>query len=177
VNVLSFIVRVTDELEYYGDMHNSQTHYKKVVPLNGATCNIPIKIETLQVYFAYLIYALCVCPLCYGRRQVNNPFPPIPVATSHHRFLRYTGSRHGIFHAIALCCSSPADSFRTWFENVAAPSRSTMFGRTQARKIPSLPASPFSLNQHPWRPPTQLSTRGTYKLVEFLFLSVCRVLP
>jgi hypothetical protein len=69
--------------------------------------------------------------------------------------LRYTGSRHvAIFHATALCCSSPASSFWTRFENVAAPSRSAVFGHTQARKMLSLLASPFSLNLQPWRPPT-----------------------
>jgi hypothetical protein len=69
--------------------------------------------------------------------------------------LRYTGTRRiGIFHAIALYCSSPAGLFRTWFENVGAPSRSTVFGHTEARTTPSLLASPFSLNLHPCRPPT-----------------------
>jgi hypothetical protein len=66
------------------------------------------------------------------------------------RLLRYAGTRHvGIFHTIALCCSSSAGSFRAWFENVAAPSRSTVFGHTQARTMPSLLASPFSPNLHP----------------------------
>jgi hypothetical protein len=45
-------------------------------------------------------------------------------------------------------------SFPNLFENVAAPSLSTVFGQTQARKMLSQLASPFSLNLHPWRPPT-----------------------
>jgi hypothetical protein len=44
--------------------------------------------------------------------------------------------------------------FPNLFENVAAPSLSTVFGHTQARKMPSLLASPFLLNLHPWRSPT-----------------------
>jgi hypothetical protein len=119
-------------------------------------CYIPRERETLLVYFAYLIYALCVRPLCRGRRQADKPFPPIPAAASHNMaaIIRFRTRHVGIFHTIALRCSSPAGPLRTWFENVAAPSRSTMFGHTQARKMPSLFASPFSLNLRPWRPPT-----------------------
>jgi hypothetical protein len=42
----------------------------------------------------------------------------------------------------------------------------------QACKMPSLLASPFSLNLHPWLPPTQLSTRGMYKQTWRVSLSI-----
>jgi hypothetical protein len=38
--------------------------------------------------------------------------------------------------------------------------------------MPSLIATPFSLNLHPWRPPTELSTRGTYKKTWKVSLSI-----
>jgi hypothetical protein len=53
------------------------------------TCDIPIGGETLQVCFAYLINSLCVLPLWHGRRQADNPFPPIPSPASYDRFLRW----------------------------------------------------------------------------------------
>jgi hypothetical protein len=43
--------------------------------------HMPIEIKTLQVYFAYLINALRVRALRRGRRQADNPFPPIPATT------------------------------------------------------------------------------------------------
>jgi hypothetical protein len=53
------------------------------------TCDIPIEREPLEVYFAYLINALYVCPLWRSRRQADNPFPSLPDAASHDRFLRW----------------------------------------------------------------------------------------
>jgi hypothetical protein len=65
--------------------------HKKMLHLaqRMVTRDIPIERETLQVYFAYLINAICVRPVGRGRRLAYNPFPPIPAAASHDRFLRW----------------------------------------------------------------------------------------
>jgi hypothetical protein len=40
-----------------------------------------LKMEGVRLlFFAYLVSALGVRPLWHGRRQVDNPFPPIPAA-------------------------------------------------------------------------------------------------
>jgi hypothetical protein len=53
------------------------------------TCDMPIEREALRIYFAYVMNALCVGPLWRGRRQADNPFPPIPASASHDRSLRW----------------------------------------------------------------------------------------
>ena len=50
------------------------------------TCDLHIEKETLQIFSACLISALCVRPLWHGRRQADNPFPPVSAAACHDRF-------------------------------------------------------------------------------------------
>jgi hypothetical protein len=83
------------------------------------------------------------------RSTISSEGPGRPGRFAIHRHL----SRWN-FSYYCLCRSSPAGPFRTCFENVATPSRSTVLEHTQARKMPSLLASPFSLNLHPLLPPT-----------------------
>jgi hypothetical protein len=69
------------------------------------TCDILTERETLQVYFAYLINALYVRPFWRGRRQADNPLPPIPAVASHDRFLRW--KRWFVFVPVTLECFIP----------------------------------------------------------------------
>jgi hypothetical protein len=116
----------------YGIFHNSLTHCKELVHVNGAMDGNMRHTDRRRNSPSLF----CILPPLRG--YVETPpshDPPSPLkGLVGLRVLRYTGTRHiGIFHTIALCCFSPAGPFRTWFENVAAPSRSIVFGHTQAR--------------------------------------------
>jgi hypothetical protein len=53
------------------------------------TCDLQMDRETPQVFFAYFVSALGVRPLWHGRRQFDNPFPPISAAAGHNRFQKW----------------------------------------------------------------------------------------
>lgn len=53
----------------------------------------------------------------------------------------------GILSTTGRCASSPAGTFQSWSGNFAAQPQLTVFGRTQARKKPSLLPSPSNLNK------------------------------
>ena len=62
-------------------------------------------------------------------------------------FATHRHSSPGILSTIYRCSSSPAGTFRSWSGNFAAQPQLTVFGRTQARKKPSVLPSPSNLTQ------------------------------
>jgi hypothetical protein len=147
----------------YRVIHNSLTHYKISVHLNEAKDG-NMRYTDIKRNYPSLFCIPHKCSMC-------SPFVTLqtssrPSISAHTRrsisrsILEIAAMIHlrtchaGTVRTIALYCSLPAGPFQIWFENVAAPSRWTVFGHAQARKMSSLLASPFSFNQHPWRPPT-----------------------
>jgi hypothetical protein len=157
---------------------------KKLVHLNGAKDgNIPVERETLQVYFAYLINALCVLPLWRGSRQGDNPLPPIRAAASHDRFLRWRFAIHRypsrwnfLYHCFVVFftggsfpnlvrkrrCTVTIDCFR------AHSSTQNAFSARVAIFTQPAPLAATDVTKHP---------RQVQTLREFLFLPLCRMLP
>jgi hypothetical protein len=76
----------------YRVIHNCLTHFIKLVHLNGRKfCNMwPTDGKRNSSNFLlYLVSAVCVCCLWHGRLQADYPFPPIPAAACHDRYLRW----------------------------------------------------------------------------------------
>ena len=75
----------------YRIIHNSMTHFIKLVHLNGRKdFNMqPTEGKRTLHFFSYLVSALCVCPLWHGTYQANNLFLSMPAAACHDQFLRW----------------------------------------------------------------------------------------
>jgi hypothetical protein len=75
----------------YGVIHNSLTHYKKMVRFNSAKDGNMRHTDRKRNLSSLFCLPICTIysPFWRDRRQADNPFLPIPAAASHDRLLRW----------------------------------------------------------------------------------------